>query len=283
MDYRGKVVVVTGASSGIGRVTAKAFAQRGSTVVAVARREELLRELIRECQTQAPASQYIAGDLGQRAFAEKVIDETAAAHGRIDVLINNAAISKHKQIYHTSADEAEQVMQINFLSSVWTTFAAIPYMLRDGGGTIVNISSFAAKVSPPREALYAASKAAMNSFSEALWNDLAGSNIHVALINPGPIDTEIWHKEDEPAAYNGRKYPPEIVTDAIFEAIEKRRFEMTIPKRNLMLVTARLLRLLAPPLLRFGMAKSDPVPAEIVEKARARSRRGKRLGDLTEG
>ncbi len=99
-------------------------------------------------------------------------------------------------------------MRVNFLSCVWTTFAAIPPMLRQGGGVIVNVSSFAAKVAPPREGLYAASKAAMNAFSEGLWNDLAGSNIHVALINPGPIDTEIWLKEDEPPAYNGPKYPP---------------------------------------------------------------------------
>ena len=86
----------------------------------------------------------------------------------------------------------------------------------------------------------------MNSFSEGLWNDLAGSNIHVAVINPGPIDTEIWDKEDEPVAYQGKKYPPEIVIDAIFEAIEKRRYEMTMPKRNPKLMTARLLRLVVP-------------------------------------
>jgi len=211
-----------------------------------------------------------------------VIDETVARHGRLDVLVNNAAISKHKQFYHMSADEAELVMRINFLSCVWTTMAAIPHMLRQGGGTIVNISSFAAKVSPPREAMYAASKAAMNAFSEGLWNDLAGSNIHVALVNPGPIDTEIWLKEDEPVWYDGKKYPPEIVSDAIFEAIEKRRYEMTIPKRNPMLLMARFLRLFLPSLLRFGMAKTDPVPPEVVEKARARSVRGKRLGDLSE-
>jgi short-subunit dehydrogenase len=171
-------------------------------------------------------------------------------------------------------------MRVNFMSCVWTTFAAIPHMLRLGGGTVVNISSFAAKVAPPREALYAASKAAMNSFSEGLWNDLKGSNIHVALINPGPIDTEIWLKEDEPPGYHGKKYPPEIVTDAIFEAIEKRRFEMTIPKRNPMLVAARLLRLLAPGVLRMGMAKTEPVPYEIIENARNRAQAGKRLGDM---
>src|SRR6266571_6457031 len=132
-----------------------------------------------------------------------------------------------------SADEAELVMRVNFLSCVWTTFAAIPPMLRQGGGTIVNVSSFAAKVAPPREAMYAASKAAMNSFSEGLWNDLAGSNIHVAIVNPGPIDTEIWLKEDEPVAYHGKKFPPEIVTAAIFFFNQKPAYEMTIPKRSL--------------------------------------------------
>ncbi len=282
VDYQKKIVIVTGASSGIGYVTAKAFAQRGAVVVGVARREERLQELVRECQLVSPASSYIAGDLGERAFAERVIDETVARHGRVDIVINNAAISKHKQIYHTSPEEVEHVMRVNFMSAVWIILAAIPRMLCTGGGTIVNVSSFAAKVSPPREAVYAASKAALNSFTEGLWNDLAGSNIHVALVNPGPIDTEIWLKEDEPVAYNGPKYPPEIVTTAIFEAIEKRRYEITVPRRNLQLMTARLLRLLFPSVLRMGMAKMDPVPHDVVAAATARARKGKRLGDLSE-
>jgi short-subunit dehydrogenase len=279
VSYADKVVIVTGASSGIGYVTAKAFAKRGARVVAVARREANLQKLVAECGS---GCEYMAGDLAERQFAERVVDETASKHGRIDVLINNAAISKHKQIYHTTVEEAEYVMQVNFTSCIWTTFAVIPQMLRQGGGTIVNISSFAAKVSPPREALYAASKCAMNGFTEGLWNDLAGSNIHVALINPGPIDTEIWLKEDEPPSYNGRKYPPEIVTEAIFEAIEKRRYEMTIPRRNPMLIAARVLRLFFPRMLRRGMAWTDPVPPEVIDRARARAQRGKRLGDVSD-
>jgi short-subunit dehydrogenase len=282
LDYQGKVVIVTGASSGIGHVTARAFAARGATVVAVARREALLQALAREAEALPGLLTYMAGDLGERDFAERMVDDTFARHERLDVLVNNAAISKHKQIYHTSADEAETVMRVNFLSVVWTTFAAIPYMLRRGGGTVVNVSSFAARVAPPRESLYAASKAAMSAFSEGLWNDLAGSDIHVALVNPGPIDTEIWLKEDEPVAYKGRKYPPEIVSDAIFEAIEKRRYEITVPRRNPMLISARVLRLLLPAVLRRGMAATDPVPADVIERARERARRGKRLGDLSD-
>jgi len=281
-DYRDAVVLVTGASSGIGAVTARAFAARGSTVVGVARREERLRQLIEECTPLSPQSCYLVADLGERAAAERVVDETVERFGRLDVLINNAGISKHKQIYHMSADEAEAVMRINFLSCVWTTFAAIPCMLRQGGGTIVNISSFAAKVVPARETLYGASKSAMNAFTEGLWHDLAGSNIHAAIVNPGPIDTEIWDKEDEPVAYSGKKFPPQIVTDAIFAAIDTRRHEITIPRRSPPLLAARFLRLVCPWVLRTSMRRFDPVPPDVLTKARARARAGRRLGDMRE-
>jgi len=275
--------VVTGASSGIGRVTAQAFAERGAVVMAVARREGLLQELAQACRLHSPDSGYLAGDLGERAFAERVIEEAVARHGRLDVLVNNAAISKHKQIYHTSVEEVERVLAVNFLSCVWTSFAAIPVMLRQGSGSLVNVSSFAAVVAPPREAVYAASKAAMSAFTEGLWNDLEGSNIHAALIVPGAIDTEIWEKEDEPVAFAGKKAPPQLVTRAIFEAIEKRRYEIIVPKRKLDLLAARLLRFALPGLLRFGMRRMDPVPPVVVERARERAQRGLGLGSQQDG
>ena len=274
MDYRERIVIVTGASSGIGWDAARAFAERGATVVAVARREENLKRLVAECEPRSPRSHYIAGDLGQRAFAERVVEETAARHGRIDVLVNNAAITKHKQIYHVSAEEAERVMDVNFRSCLWTTFAAIPYMLLEGGGFIVNVSSFAAAVAPPREAVYAASKAAMSAFTEGLWNDLEGSNIHAALVVPGAIDTEIWEKLEEPPAFRGRKVPPERVSEAILEAVERRRREIVVPRRRLDLAIASFLRLAFPGLLRLGLKRMDPVPEQLVERARDRARGG---------
>ncbi len=283
LDFRGKVVVVTGASSGIGEVTAEAFARRGATVVAVARREQRLKSLMERCQGHVPDSGYVAGDLGERAFAEGVVEHAVERHGRLDVLVNNAAMSKHKHFFHTSAEEAERVLEVNFLSCVWTTFAAIPAMLRHGGGAIVNVSSFSAVVSPARESLYAASKAAMSAFTEGLWHDLEGSNIHAALVVPGAIDTEIWEKEDEPPAFQGKKAPPELVTQAIFEVIEKRRHEITVPRWKPDLLAARLLRFAFPSLLRFGMRRWDPVPDEVLARARERARRGLRLGDPGEG
>lgn len=271
MNYHGKVVVVTGASSGIGYDAAKRFAQLGSTVVGVGRREELLKELTAACQQYAPSSSYLRGDLGERAFAEHVVEDTVATHGRLDILVNNAGIPIHKQIYDVSAADVERLMRVNFFSSVWTTLAVIPHMLQQGGGTIVNVSSMAAKVAPPRETAYTASKCAMDGFTAGLWTDLAGSNIHVALVIPGPIDTEIWQKDEAPSGYQGRKHPPQIVTAAILEAIEKRRHEITVPKRSPQLIAARLLRLIAPSLLRAGMARMEPVPREVIETARARA------------
>jgi len=267
MDYAGRVVIVTGASSGIGHASALAFAQRGAIVVGVARRADRLEELVAACRLHSPASSYRAGDLGDRAFAESVIADVVARHGRLDVLVHDAGMPKHKHVLHLSPEEAERVMRVNFLSTVWTTLAALPVLLAQDEAFVVNVSSFTALVTPPREAIYAASKAAMNAFTEGLWHDLAGSRVHAAIVNPGPIDTEIWEKQDEPASYHGRKYPAGLVADAIFEVIEKRRHEITVPKRSPQLVAARWLRALAPGLLRRGMARMDPVPREWLERA----------------
>ena len=125
-SWQDRVVLLTGASSGIGRDAARTLALRGAVVMAVARREKLLASLREECRAASPRSDFLCGDLGERAFAEYAVAETLQRFGRLDVLINNAGQSLHKQIYHTSAEDAAQVMNVNFMSCVWTTFAAIP-------------------------------------------------------------------------------------------------------------------------------------------------------------
>ena len=283
MDFRAKVAVVTGASSGIGRVTALTLARAGATVVATARRESLLEEVSAACREHTPDSCHIAGDMGEKAFAEKLVEETVERFGRIDILVNNAAVPMHRPIYQISAEEAEDVMRINFLSCLWTSFAAIPHMLIQGeaseeGGVIVNVSSFAATVVPTQESIYAASKGAMNGFTRGLWNDLAGSGIHCVLVIPGPIDTEIWDKLGDDNAYRGTRYPAQLVADEILSAIAKRRFEVTVPRRNPQLVTARLLATLIPSLIRKGVARMNPIAPQVVRNAIARARAGLPLG-----
>ena len=283
MDFRAKVAVVTGASSGIGRVTALSLAQAGATVVATARREALLQEVSAACCEHTSDSCYIAGDLGEKAFAERLVEETIERFGRIDILVNNAAVPMHRPIYEISAEEAEDVMRINFLSCLWTSFAAIPHMLVQGesseeGGTIVNVSSFAATVTPTHETIYAASKGAMNGFTRGLWNDLAGSGIHCALLIPGPIDTEIWDKFEDENAYSGTLYPAQLVADEILSAIRNRRFEVTVPQRNPQLVAARVFATFIPSLIRKGVARMNPVAPELVRDAIARARNGLRMG-----
>jgi short-subunit dehydrogenase len=281
MDFHAKVAVVTGASSGIGRATALSLAQAGVTVVATARRENLLEEVSAACRVHTQDSCHIAGDLGDKLFAEQLVEETVQRFGRIDILINNAAVPMHHPLYEISAEQAEDVLRVNFLSCLWTTFAAIPHMLlqgESGGGVIVNVSSFAATVVPTYETIYAASKGAMNGFTRGLWNDLAGSGIHAVLIIPGPIDTEIWDKVEDENAYRGTKFPAQLVADEILTAIRKRRFEVTVPRRNLQLVTARLFATLLPALVRKGVARMNPVKPQLVRDARTRARKGLRMG-----
>lgn len=258
MNYRGQRVLVTGASSGIGREAARAFAARGATVIATARREDRLQALVEEIAENSPDSSYRAGDIGDRHFAESLIEEATAGGRKLDILVNNAGMPMHRHVSDLSPDLVERLFAVNFFSTVWTTLAAIPHMIEAGGGSIINISSFAALVAPPREAIYAASKAAMNSFTEGLWHDLAGSNVHVGVINPGPIDTEIWEIDGPESSYRGHRYPPSLVADAIFEVIERKRFEVTIPRRHPALVSARALRLLWPRMLRWGMRRFEP-------------------------
>lgn len=270
--FSNKVVVVTGASSGIGRALAIQLATAGAVVVAVARRDPELKQLLDECRQLSPRSCYIAGDLSGQVFAEGVIDQVVERFGRLDVLINNAAVPLHRDIYSVSAEQAGQVMKTNFMACLWMSLKSIPVMLAQGGGSIVNVSSFATIVTPTYETIYAASKSAMNGFSRGLWADLQGSGIHVMLVHPGPIDTGIWDKFDHPSGYSGRLYPPAVVAREILQALSKKRFEIVTPKYSMKLMLARLLSVIAPGLVRAGVRRMDPVKPELLARAKKGAR-----------
>ena len=240
-DYRGKVAIVTGASSGIGEAVAVDLAGRGTTVVAVARRKELLDEVIERCRRTAPDSEAAVADVSDRAAVEGLCKDALAKHGKVDVLVNNAGIPLRKHATRLTVEDVEQVMQINFFGMIYATLALLPSMLERKSGHIVNVSSVAGRIGAPREAAYSASKYAMTGWSEVLSSDLQGSGVKVHLIIPGAIDTEIWRKVQEPAAYSGKFIPPQEIADAVREVIERDRFERWVPRKLMPVATFRAL------------------------------------------
>jgi short-subunit dehydrogenase len=259
MKIKNKVVLITGASSGIGRALSLNMAKDGAIVVAVARRTELLQSLLNDIKLTSPDSSFLAGDIGRQAFAERAVRQTVARYGRIDVLINNAAMPMHKTLTAVTPSEVERVMQVNFMACVWTSLAAIPAMRQVGGGMLVNVSSFATKVVPTHETIYVASKMALNGFTRGLWNDLAGTGIHAMLVHPGPIDTEIWSKLQQAGAYSGKLYSSERTAREIQRAIARKKREVVVPRWSLSLIMGRLVNALAPGIVRASVQRMDPV------------------------
>ena len=268
MDHRDRTVIVTGASSGIGRQVALDFAARGACVVLAARRVDRLADVARDCERAGGRVEPVAGDVAANGFVEALVARAIARFGRLDVVVNNAGVPKHKQFFDVTADDVEHTLRVNLIAPARLIVAALPAMLRQGEGSIVNVSSVAGKLPPPREAVYAASKFGLTGLTEGLWLDLAGSNVHTSVIHVGPIDTEIWQKTDEPTAFRGRKLPPSAVSNAIFRAIEHRLPEVWVPGR---MRVAWWFRLLAPRLFRAGAARFDPIPPEVIASARRRA------------
>src|SRR3954447_308154 len=149
MKIRGSVAIVTGASSGIGAVTAEALTSSGAKVVAVARRSDLLDEVVARCGHDATA---IVGDVSDRAFAERVVREV----GRVDILVNNAGISPGEQVTTRAADDAERIMKVNFFGAIYFAGVVLPGMLERKHGSIVNVTSVSGYVPAPGEPAYGA-------------------------------------------------------------------------------------------------------------------------------
>jgi NAD(P)-dependent dehydrogenase (short-subunit alcohol dehydrogenase family) len=226
----GKRALVTGASVGIGAAVARDLAAAGATVGICARRTDRLAEVLADCQASAPDSRMWSIDLadldGISAFASQVEAEL----GRVDILVNNAGIPKRRHVRDLSVDEVDAVMAINYLSPVRLTLALLPGMLARGEGRIVNVSSIAARLGPPREAAYAASKAAVTAFSESMLVDLAETGVTVHVVNPGVIDTDLFHLPDnEPSLSDLEALPASDLAAAMRAQLEDGRFELWFP------------------------------------------------------
>lgn len=230
MKLDGASVLLTGASSGIGAALAPLLADAGARVALVARREDRLLEVLERCQPRSPASQIWVCDLDNPAAAEECALEVEGAFGAVDVLINNAAIPKRRMVTELTVADFQQTMRVNLESPVRMTLALLPGMLERQRGTIVNVASMGGRIGIAHEAAYCAAKFGLSGWSEAMALDLWDTPLEVRLIQPGPIDTEIWDQPDnDPALYDGPREPPSVVAEGIVAAIEGEGFEHFLP------------------------------------------------------
>ncbi|MGH1412976.1 MAG: SDR family oxidoreductase [Pelagimonas sp.] len=191
-----KVIVITGASEGIGAELARQIAARDkgrAAVVLAARRQGALDAVAQEMRGMGTHVEVIVTDVTDRAACRHLIDETVARLGRIDVLINNAGMSAHANFSDTGDDDLawyETLMVVNYWSVVWLTRAALPHLLATKG-LVVGVSSLAGLVGVPGRTAYCSTKFAMNGFLEALRAELGHKGLRVMLAYPGTIDTAI--------------------------------------------------------------------------------------------
>lgn len=248
MDLRGAVVVVTGASSGIGEATALRFARAGSRVVLAARRLDRLETLAERIRARGGEALPVRCDVAEDADIGGLVRATLEAFGRCDVLVNNAGIPGGGRFETVTAEEIERVVQVNLLSVLLVTKAFLPTMLEQGRAHVVNVASLAGRYAVPGAAVYSATKHGVVAFSEALYHELKPQGVLVTAVNPAFAKTE--------------RFPsvavPKIVlldVDRIARTIEgvvrrARAPEISVPR---FFGAFQAFRVLTPPLYRRGI------------------------------
>jgi short-subunit dehydrogenase len=228
-ELTGRVVVVTGASSGIGAATAVAWGRAGWRVVLAARRAARLGTVAGDVTAAGGAARVVPTDVGDEASVRALIDGTVAEWGRLDVLVNNAGVGILATVDQTTPGEFERLVRVNYLGAVHGVLAALPHMRRQGDGHIVNVASVVGKRASPFRAAYVASKFALVGFSEALRMELRGSGIDVTCVCPIGTATEFHEVEPNRLGIPGRGGPiqsAEHVARAIVRALRRPRAEV---------------------------------------------------------
>jgi short-subunit dehydrogenase len=247
MLWDGSVVMITGASRGIGRAVAQAAAARGATLALLARSKEELDRVLAEAGGRGAVA---AADIGDRAQTEAAIDALVREVGVPDILVNNAGIGVYGYVADTPVEDFERLMRVNYLGTVYATKAVLPAMIQRGSGHIVSIASIAARIGAPLEGAYSASKFAMAGLTEALSLELANKGIGVSMINPGPVETTFFDARGVPyARARPKPVPAEKVAQAVIAAVEHGRGEVMIPR---WLKFPAALKVLMPRMFRMG-------------------------------
>ena len=239
MRLKGAVVVVTGASSGIGEATAMAFARRGALLELGARRLEKLNAVAQRCRAAgAPDVTVHLLDVGQRASARAFIAAALRDHERLDVLVNNAGSGWSGRAHQMPEDKVDELIATNVKGVINTTQAALPWMLERRRGVIINVASVAGFRPSPYSAVYGATKHAVVGYSHALRGELSGTGVKVCVVYPGVTsDTEFFGDRKPPIGF--LVYPAQRVADLI---VRTARF----PRRDAMVAPMRVFHLLEP-------------------------------------
>ena len=225
-----QLIVITGASSGIGAEMARQLSGLGAYVILAARSLDKLEELGR--QLPGPSG-VVELDVSSDDSVRRAFEHILQTYGRVDCLINNAGFGKFELLEDTSMDEFESMMNVNCMGAVRCTRAVVPLMKSAGSGQIVNIASIAGKLGTARSTAYTASKHAMLGFTNALRQELRGTGIIVSAVNPGPIDTPFFDLADPSGSYvsNVRWFmmKPEKVAQTVVKVIQHKKEEVDLP------------------------------------------------------
>jgi NAD(P)-dependent dehydrogenase (short-subunit alcohol dehydrogenase family) len=222
-----QVVVITGASSGIGRETALQFAKRGARLTALARGDEALATLAAEVKRMGADIHTVVGDVADWPTVERAATETVERFGRIDTWVNNAAVSIYATIEDLTVEEIHRVTEVNYLGQVHGVKAALPHLRAAGGGTIINVGSALSERAVPMQAAYCAAKHAIKGFTEALRVEMVreGAGIEVVLVEPSSMNTPLF---DHARSKMGVRpvpippiYEPRVTATAILHAAQR--------------------------------------------------------------
>jgi short-subunit dehydrogenase len=232
MGFTDQVVLITGASAGIGRCLAVDFARRGAAVIGCGRSQERLQETLKEMRGFNQNSTVVVCDVADREQVPAMVGQALSDFGKVDILINNAGIGMRRPFVETSLDTIEEIIRTNYLGMVYCTHALLPSMIRRGSGHIVNISSGSGHIGTLNMAAYCGSKFAMNGFSESLYHELRPLGVHVSVVSPGPVRTEFNRSfaDVPPRSPPLLAIGPEAVAEAVIRAIERRQFEVVLPR-----------------------------------------------------
>jgi NADP-dependent 3-hydroxy acid dehydrogenase YdfG len=228
-NIEGKVVVITGASSGLGEATARLLSAQGASVVLGARRAERIQALADDLTGSGGKALAIPTDVTDHDQVQRLVDAAVQTYGRIDVMINNAGLMPQSPLERRKIDDWNRMIDVNIKGVLYGIAAALPYMQQQKAGHIINVSSVAGHKVRPGGAVYAATKHAVLALSEGLRMEVKPYNIRTTVISPGAVATELTNSITEPdIAENFRKsYEIAIPAESFARAVA---FAMSQPE-----------------------------------------------------